>query len=107
MILNKKDGGAVTFCYDPKLKAYLSSDCFKLVDGKACEIRSVIALNRYNPVKLTALELQTSLSPDETACQKLKQKVRTLIDSEGDEHHFCESAFDGSLAPPHLIRWRT
>jgi hypothetical protein len=106
MILNKSDS-AVTFCFDQGLKAYLSEDCFKLgKDNKACEIRSVISRNRFSPVKLSALELQTAENPDAVACEKLKQKIRVLIDSEGVQHTFCESKFDGSLAPLYLFKWR-
>jgi hypothetical protein len=105
MILNKRDS-AVTLCYDQILKAFLSSDCFVLNDGKACEIRSVISRNRFSPVKLSALELQTAENPDAAACEKLKQRIRILIDSEGQAHTFCESKFDGSLAPLYLFKWR-
>lgn len=106
MVLNKNDS-AVTFCFDQSLKAFLSEDCFKLSkDKKACGIRSVISRNRFSPVKLSALELQTAENPDAVACEKLNQKLRVLIDSEGVEHTFCESKFDGSLAPLYLFKWR-
>ena len=106
LILNKSDS-AVTFCFDQGLKAYLSEDCFKLSkDNKACEIRSVISRNRFSPVKLSAIELQTAENPDAVACAKLKQRLRILIDTEGVEHTFCESKFDGSLAPLYLFKWR-
>jgi len=106
LVLNRPDR-AVVFCYDKRLKSYLSSDCFQIRDGKSCDIRSVILKNRYSPVKLSASELQTTDNPDATACDKLKQNVRELIDSEGIRQIFCESKRDGSLAPLHLFRWRT
>ncbi|MBU6153146.1 MAG: hypothetical protein KGP28_02480 [Bdellovibrionales bacterium] len=105
MVLNKRDS-AVKLCYDHRLKAFLSSDCFSLNDGKACEIRSIISRNRFSPVKLSARELQTAENPDAAACQKLNQRLRVLIDSEGMEHPYCESKYDGSLAPLYLFKWR-
>jgi hypothetical protein len=105
IVLNRPDR-AVVLCYDKRLKGYFSSDCFDSRD-KACEMRALILKNRYSPIKLNANELTTNENPDALACSKLHQKVRTLVDSEGNNHVFCESPKDRSLGPLFLIRWRT
>ena len=99
--------GAVVLCYDEKSKGYFSTDCLKKKDGKSCEIREKILSNRAHPVRLSPMELQTSENPDASACQKLHQIVRTLIDSEGNSESYCQSPKDGSIAPLFMIRWRT